>query len=32
MVGSTAVSSDKGVLMGDLSWSGQRPFHLTSVL
>ena len=28
MVGSTAVSSDKGVVMGGLSWSGQRPSPL----
>ena len=32
MVGSTAVSSDKGVVMGGLSWSGQQPSHLTRVL
>ena len=32
MVGSTAVSPDKGVVMGGLSWSGQQPSHLTRVL
>ena len=32
MVGSTAVSSDKGVVLGGLSWSGHQPSHLTRVL